>query len=365
MSRYVRRALSASALALLSACLPSEPALPGPRTVLVESVTLAADLRRRFSGQLQAADRSELAFEAGGSIRAVHVELGDAFRAGAVLAELDDRAFALELSARQASLMDAEATLLDAGLDYERRASLKGTGAVSQSEIDHAKAALDRARAQVRARRADVDRSRKRLEDAKLIAPFDGEVVARLAEPSEVVANGATVLRIVGTESNLEAVVLVSGDARRALSAGQSAEIVLLAQAARVSGAITEIGAQANAAGLFPITVALGDHPQDARPGESVEAVFLAAGGDERMRIPLTAYVPTDSGRGTVFVVAPDVERSRIKAREVGLGALGDDGVRVLTGLTPGELIVTKGVELLADGEEVLVAGSGMDRYNR
>jgi len=355
----------AAAAALAASCSPPAAELPGPRTVLVHGVELSAGDSRRFSGQLQAADRSDLAFEEGGSIRSIAIELGDSFDAGDVLAELDDRSLTLELSARQASLADAEATLVDARLDFERRASLQGSGAVSQSEIDRARAALDRAQAQLQARQADVDRSLRRIEEARLIAPFDGEVVARLAEPSEVVASGAPVLRIVGTESNLEAVIAVSGETRRELSAGQSAEISLLAQEAVVTGEITEIGAQANAVGLFPITVALRENPGDARPGESIEASFPVSGEGLRTQIPLTAYLPTDRGRGVVYVVEQGAEESRVRARTVELGAPAERGVQVLSGLEPGERIVAKGVEFLTDGETVLTAGDGLARYNR
>lgn len=349
----------------LTACSPEEPEFPQPRTVLVQSVGLSSDTGRRFSGQLQAADRSDLAFEVGGAVQSINVELGDSFEAGEILAELNDRSLVLELSAAQASLADAEATLVDSRLDYERRSSLQGTGAIAQSEIDRAKAVFDRARAQVQARQADADRSRERVSDARLVAPFDGEVVERLAEPSEVVAGGAPILRIVGTESNLEAVVVVSGSARRELTSGQSAQIVLLAQNSRVLGSITEIGAQANAVGLFPITIALQEHPEDARPGESIETIFLATDDSAKVQIPLTAYVPTGLGEGTVYVVVEDSGSQRLAARTIQLGALGDHGVQVVSGLNAGDVVVTKGVELLSDGEVVLTAGTGIDRYNR
>ncbi len=319
----------------------------------------------RFSGELRAAERSDLAFEIAGTIDSLSVDLGDHFQRGDLLGQLDDRQPQLDLTARRANLSDAEATLADAGLDYERRAGLAGTGAVSQSAIDQAKARMDSARAQVDALRAEVGRAEERLADTRLVAPFSGEVVARLAEPSEVVAAGRSVLRIIGDRAAIEAVVTVSGRVRGELAREQRARVRVPSRDVAVVGRIVEIGAEANAAGLFPVTIATPNPDNALRPGESVEARFINDDSEPRLLIPLTAFVPNGDNAGTVFTIDATGANTRVSARRVTLGALRDDGVEVIDGLHAGARIVVKGADLLTDGEPVRTAGDGLARYNQ
>lgn len=365
--RNAGRALAPLLLvAALAACSGSAaPQTPAPRTVFVEHVGPADRSGIRYSGAVRAADRSELAFEAGGQIAAVFVELGDRFARGDLLAKLDASTLRLELAGRRADLANAESVLVDARLDYERRVRLAGTGAVSQSAIDQARSRFDGATAQVSALDAAVSQAEETLADASLRAPFDGQVTARLAEPSEVIPSGKAVLSVIGTDSRLEAVIRVPGAVRRVLETGAVARVNARSKDLAVGGRVTEIGAQASTAGLFPVTLAIDGAPGWLRPGESVEARFDQDPDSRALVIPLTAFVPADDGAATVYVVDAAASHSVARARRVTLGALRDDGVEVLDGLRIGEPVVITGVELLNDGQAVRVAGIGLAQYNR
>ncbi|WP_375056071.1 efflux RND transporter periplasmic adaptor subunit [Zobellella sp. DQSA1] len=344
---------------------PPDPKMPVERTVMVTPVDLADGATSRYSGILQAADRSDLAFEISGSVRTIHVDLGDRIERGQSLAELDDKALRLELRAQQANLQHAQADLRGARLDYERRAALAGTGATSPSAVDQAEARFDRARAQVEALKAQVAQAEKRLADTQLIAPFSGEIVARLAEPSEYVGAGQSMLRAIGDRHRLEAVIHIPGRARRDLDKGQRVQLSIPHRGISANGFVTEVGAQANRAGLFPVTVNIESNGHSLRPGESVEALWGHEGQAQSLLIPLTAYVPVGDGLGQVFVVERRDGKARVVARNVKLGALRTHHIEVLSGLEHGELIVRKGVDLLEDGEPVQTAGVGLARYNQ
>ena len=359
-------AIGALAMALAGCSADALPDTPSPRTVWVEAVRPADDAGARFAGSLQAKDRSDLAFEIGGLVIAIHVELGDSVKQGQLLAELDDRSVGLDLASREADLANAKAALVDARLGYRRRVGLAGTGAVSQSSIDQAKAAFDSATAQVEALTAAVELARKRLADTRLLAPFAGEITARLAEPSEVLPAGRQILRLIDREAGLEAVVHVPGTTRGGLAVGQRAELHRPAAMAAIPGRVTEIGAEANGAGLFPVTLEIDSTEASLRPGESVEARFPGEPGNAALRIPLAAYVPAGDRGATVYVVDGTDASRHVTARAVRLGAFGDESVEIVEGLAPGDTIVVRGADLLRDGEPVRVAGPGLGlaRYN-
>lgn len=351
---------------LLGCAQDAAQPLPVPRAVMLERVRPAPApiALRRFPGRLQAADRTRLAFETGGRVALLSVELGDRFARGDLLGRLEDRPATLALEAREADLADARAVLADARLDYERRASLEGSGAVSQSAIDSARARFESARARVDALVAEVGAARERLEDTRLRAPFDGEVAARLVEPSQVVSAGQPVLSVIGGDAGLEAVIHVPQRFRAAMTRGMTGEVVAPAGESPVAATVIEIGAEANAAGLVPLTLAVeaAEHGR-LTPGQSVEARLQPAPGDTRhLLIPLTAYAMAADGGARVFTV--DAEENTLRAITVRLVETREEGAVVDGPLAPGDRIVACGVDLLEDGQRVSPAGSGLARYN-
>ena len=187
----------------------------------------------------------DVAFRVGGRISKVLVEEGEELRAGQRLAELDDEplrqlhaAAAANLAAQEAVLLkleggyraeevaQAEAAVLSARAqaehathEFKRIERLRASNAVSQKDFDSAKAAfvdagaglksatenlaklksgyqkedVDAQRATVDATRAQRDQARTALEDAVLIAPQDGVVLARVREAGSMVQAGQTV----------------------------------------------------------------------------------------------------------------------------------------------------------------------------
>lgn len=350
---------------MLTACSgDTEPELPAARTVAVAEVQSVAETRRRFAGRLQAVNRSDLAFEVGGPVARMAVELGDPIAPGQVLAQLDTTPFRLALEARQANLSNARAELTDARQDYERRAALAGSGAVSQASIDQASARLERARSQVAALQAEVVTAEDTLSDARLVAPFAGQVVARMAEPNEVVAAGAPVLRVVGDDSNIEAVVTVTGAVQRELNIDQPVDLEHSISGNSATGQIVEIGAEANRSGMFPVTVQLDTQSGNFKPGESIEAAFSYGNANSAVLIPVTAYTTRADGSTWVYAINRG-EQTRVAARQVEISDLTDDGAVVRSGLDAGDLIVIRGADLLEDGQAVVTAGAGTARYNQ
>jgi len=64
--------------------------------------------------------------------------------------------------------------------------------------------------------------------------------------------------------------------------------------------------------------------------------------------IPANAIFGVRTGEGLVFVVD---DKNRVKQRNVQIGKLTDKYLEILSGLTEGEVIVTRGVEKLRDGD--------------
>lgn len=130
----------------------------------------------------------------------------------AVVARLLNGTRKEEIAQARANLESAKADAESTSLQYQRRKALGRTSAVSQQEIDLAKAAADmalariavnqngldlaimgpraeeiaQAQAQLRGHEAQLALLHQQVADAELYAPFDGVVQSRLMEPGEM-----------------------------------------------------------------------------------------------------------------------------------------------------------------------------------
>ena len=107
------------------------------------------------------------------------------------------RAARKQVDVARAALMIAKANLSNVGMRTSQAAGVRKQIIQAQSEIVAAQAETEHARAKLRAVEADRD-------DLQVLAPIDGTVATRSAEPGEVVAAGTTLVTLV----NLNAVYL-------------------------------------------------------------------------------------------------------------------------------------------------------------
>jgi RND family efflux transporter MFP subunit len=356
-------AIAATFLAIAGCPAPPEVTEPAPRSVEVFQVDAAAPASEPvYAGTLRAKQRSDLSFLQTGQIREMSKDLGERFQRGEVLARLDSTELALAVEERMANLVAARAELADARLGRDRLVALEGSGATSRSALDSAVARFDSAKARTTAIEASLGQARKRLAESELIAPFDGQVVERLMQPSQAAAAGQTVYRVIGEEGGLEAVVNLPVMALDQFAIGSETQLLVRPTDVVRRATVIEVGNAAGRSGLYPISLALED-TSGLRSGLRVEVPGRGGRAQgEHPTIPLTAYRPASGTNALVFLVDPDT--GRITTRDVELGTVTDEGVEVVAGLARGDLIVARGLTTLRSGETVVPLGIGVQRFN-
>jgi RND family efflux transporter MFP subunit len=327
------------AAALLAACAapvsPSENAPPGARIVRIAApavIDAAEDLRG--IGRLEADSEAALGFTSAGVIAAIDVDIGDPVRAGQTLARLD--ATVLDAEAREASEQVARAQR-----DVARFDDLAQRQLVAQRQRDDARTALQVAEARLRAARFSQRFGR-------LVAAADGTVLARLAEPGEVVAAGQPVLRVSGADRGwVLPVTLADRDGVR-VREGHAASVRFDALPGRVLPAtVTRVAGEASAtSGGIVVELAIAGTDLPLRSGLVGKAAITTEGGARGLRIPASALVDATDAGATVFVVEQGVARRRM----VRLGDVSDSGVEVLDGIAADDAVVVGGAASLEDG---------------
>ncbi len=147
-------------------------------------------ITREFPGKLLPAEQSNLAFEIPGKINVINVDIGDAVRKGQILAELDDREATAQLKQAKARY-DLALQILN------RYKDLRSEGHISIQDLDNANSEELIAKSQ-------YEFFKVKLEQTKLIAPFDGVIQNRYLDTGSVINGGIPILEILGSK-NVEA----------------------------------------------------------------------------------------------------------------------------------------------------------------
>ncbi len=337
----LRRLPLAFPMLLLVAC--AEPPAPGiaapPRVRVTAPESVPSVVTVQGIGRLKADAEAALGFTSAGVIAALEVDIGDRVKAGQTLARLD--ATVLDAEAREASELVARATR-----DLARLDGLVDRQLVSRQQRDDARTALDVAEARLRAARFGQRFGR-------LVAATEGTVLARLAEPGEVIAAGQPVLRVSGVDGGWVLPVSLADRDGMGVDVGDRATVRFDAFPQReIPATVARVAGEASASsGGIVVELAIAGESLPLRSGLVGKARIVTDTREPGVRIPASALFEADSEGGRVFVV----EEGRARLRRLRLGEVRTEGVTVLEGLAPDDRLVVEGAAFLEDGVTVVV----------
>ena len=356
-------------LGLLSGCsadhhvAASEPQTIRNVAVITARFSNTPDLLEAV-GTLRAAQTSQLASQATGTIMEVRVREGDRVQRGQVLAVIDDaepratvdRAVATELAARQ-ELAATEADLRLADSTLKRYQSLYEDKVVSSQALEEvqarqqaAQAHRDLARAGQAQAQAALAEARTSLGYTRIRSPFDGVVTEKL-DPGALASPGVPILAVEDI-SRYRLDATVNENDLRYVRLGQAAPILIDALGnMEVKGHVAQIIPAADPASrsfLIKIDLPAG---KELRSGLFARAQF-SRGEKSALLIPQTAIIQRGQLQG-VWVLD---ENKVAGLRYVTLGKPARDQVEVLAGIQTGELVVSGPGEMDLSGKRIEAA---------
>ena len=381
--------------ALSVACGREAPEASRLQTVVARGVRVAPASLETVSegleavGTVRSKTQTQISSKVQGYVREVRVREGDLVEPGRLLVVVDDR----ELVARSER---AHAALAEAQRARDEVAKLleEAEGGLRAAEADHryaeatatryrqlldkelisaheyegtdakrksAAAAVQQAKARILAltarehqvverigqARADVEMARLALGDTRIAAPDTGVVVERRVEPGNLAVPGQTLLTLDDPRHyRLEAVVGESAIARIRL--GQAAPVVVDAVGSAIEGRVAEMIPTADPVSRS-MTVKLDLPAVPALRSGMFGRVRFPAAERSALLVPAGALVARGQITGVYVVDAENVARLRL----VTVGQRRGDRVEVLSGLAPGERVVTEGADRVTDGGRV------------
>jgi RND family efflux transporter MFP subunit len=354
----VRALFGAVGLALLAAgCnqeAKTEPPLPRPvRTVTVEKGVVGDAVQ--LTGDIRAENEVNLAFRIGGRIIERKGEVGDKVEPDQVLAKLDPQDELNTLRSAQAALTAAQAQQVEAQNTFDRQNHLMERGFTTRAIFDSAKQALQTAQARVDDATAQLDIAQDRVGFTELRANVEGTITARSAESGQVVQAGQPIFTVARTDGR-DAVFDVPAQVLRAAPADATITIALADDPSVTAKArVRTVSPQADpVTRTFQVRLSLIDHPEAMRLGATVTGRLQLESG-KGISIPASALTATGS-KPAVWVVDP--ANLTVALRNVEVERFDPASAVISSGLEPGDVVVTAGVQALHPGQKVRLLGA-------
>ena len=359
-----RRIVPALILLLLAGC--SDRIEPGTRAGTPPTVTglqvaqvraAARSAGETLPGTIQRGTRTTLVARSDGRVSAFAVKEGGSVDAGRTLLTLVDnqaearfQAARSALEAARAAEDSAEVRRKMASLTFERYDRLRKAEAVTPQEFDQVDTELQAARGAVARARAEVNSAEAALASARVArgytvvtAPFAATVVRKETRDGATVLPG-TPLVTLDRRDGWELLANVPESLWPRLAVGQEVVALVPALDLKLAGTVGEkLPAAEPGSRAFPVKV---DLPSDDRLQSGMFARLVLPGGEITvLAVPGSALVERGQLTGVYLV-----EEGILRYRLVKTGRRLEGRVEILSGLEEGDRIIVGGIDRARDG---------------
>jgi multidrug efflux system membrane fusion protein len=286
---------------------------------------------------------------------------GQEVKTGQVLAVIDPRQFEMALMQATGQRQKDEAQLENAKLTLQRYRTLLAQDSIARQDVDTQAALVRQLEGTVVADRAAEGTAKLNLGYTKIMSPINGRVGLRNVDIGNIVSSSdATGIAVITQVAPIDVVFTIPQD-----------RVPELRQDARDGMSVTAFDRTRNAAlaeGRFhaldnQVDVQTGTVKAKARftnekrtlfPNQFVNVRLLLRTIPGALTVPVNALRHGSNG-DYVYVLNP--EARTVAFRKVSTGLATVDRVQIVSGLEPGEKVITEGADRLKDGDKVALPG--------
>ncbi len=288
---------------------------------------------------------SELSFRVGGPISNSDILVGNYYRKGEVIAEIDPRDFLIKKERSEALLEQTQS-------EYERIKILFEKNNISASIYDKAKA-------DYRAAKAAYETARFDLDDTRLLAPSNGYISDVFIEKYQDVKPSQPILRFIDIDQ-LKVEVYVPQEIAVRSDLPTTVELYLGKDLSKgYTASIKEVSKSTSSNNLSYLLTALlpnADRKLLAGMSGTLHLTLPDSADSEWVVIPQQAlsHRPTEGDMVWIY----DAKTETVKSCKVAQKELLPKGKVRVRGINGGETIATSGLRFLSDGMKVKVANN-------
>ena len=271
----------------------------------------------------------------------------------------------------QQSIVDARETLLQQGaiprrdVDTARAALIQAKAAydIAKQHLDSLKsvsqtATINNAEGSLESAKGKYEAAQAGLSYSEIRSPIDGVVTDRPLYAGEMANAGQAIVTVMDT-SSLLAKVHLSQQQTAGLKVGGAAMLTLTGQDVPVEGKISLISPALDPGSTtLEVWVAVANKDGTYKPGTPVHVSLASRTFADVVKVPNEALIATKAGTPAVMVVGADNVAHQM---DVKTGISDGHDTQILSGVQPGDHVVTKGAYGMDDGTKVKITAAGAD----
>jgi multidrug efflux pump subunit AcrA (membrane-fusion protein) len=268
---------------------------------------------------------------------------------------LESRKQLLEQGAIARKLVDdAEVSYAQAkGQSEAAKEHLKALQSVGKEEL------VKSAQAQVEAARGHLQSAEAQVSYSEIRSPIGGVVSDRPLYAGEMASAGAPLLTVIDI-SRVIARVNVPQVQAGAIKLGQAATITQTGSEDKLEGKVTVVSPATDPnTTTIQVWITAANPEERLKPGAAVHASILTDTIRNASIVPASAILPREEGGAAVLTVSSD---SVAHVRPVQVGVRYADKVQILSGVKPGDEVVTVGGLGVDDKAKVKIVGAAEEK---
>lgn len=295
---------------------------------------------QEYIGTVESDKTVDVSFILPGTIEQMYASEGQKVKKGQLLARLN--------STTQKNAHDLSAAALNQARDaYKRLSSMHEDKSLAEIQFVDVKTKLEQAR-------ASEEIARKNLQQCTIYAPQSGVVGKKYLETGANVMPGSPVYTIMNIENVKIKAAIPEGEISD-MRQGNKAKVVISALGDEVfEGKLVEKGVTANPVShTYDIKLLVKNPSGRIVPGMVCRTYLASTASKKSIIVPMTAVQVDYSGKRFVWLMSKD---NKALYKEVKLGSLSQNGVKIIDGLQEGDNLIIAGYQNISEGTIVKAA---------
>jgi multidrug efflux system membrane fusion protein len=290
---------------------------------------------------------------------------GQMVKEGDLLLQIDSRPYEVTLAQNVAQKEHDEALLENAKIDLQRYQTLWKQDSIPEQTLATQDSLVKQDQGTVDSDQAQIDATKLNIIYCNITAPISGRIGLRLVDPGNYVQSSDTGGLLVITQLQpITVIFTIPEDSIQPVLAKLKADQPLPVDAYTrdmktkiTTGSLLTVDNEIDqTTGTLRLKAIFPNEDNELFPNQFVNTRLLV---DMKKDVTLVPVAAVQHGNQGTFVYVVDTDANTVSMSNVVVGTIDGDNAEIQSGVSPGDTVVTDGVDKLQDGSKVIVQKGG------